>query len=234
MEVLSVKLSLVDQLWMNDDVNEAIQVAARRVARRYRGFISLDDLRQSGYMWLFQHPHRVNAELPAEDAEERDRRRQFGRLVRLFERALEGVARIEKAAASGYKVDDEAFYDAALLEELLPTIWQPDAGVNPPQRDENVRGSGGDPAEGNTWVAMVADMALAWAKADLGLEERHLLRLRYRDGVTLDECAKALGVTKETALKRLRRATSELAKTLHGVRPLYLEAEGVETVVDGD
>ena len=219
-----VKRALVDVLWEDNDTNEAIRYAAGRVSKRYRGYITFEDLRQSGYIWLFQHPHKVASELPSDELEEKERRYQFRRLVRLFERALEGVGRSEKAAAEGYKVDDECFYDAALLEELLPTVFDDNAAGNPPQREEGTR-SNSDPAEGGTWIVMVADMQRAWKLAELSVEERSLVAMRYGEGLILEECANALSMTKETALKRLRRAKNELARTLHGVRPLYLPTE---------
>lgn len=214
-----------DEVLSHPDVEMAIPIAARRVLRRYRRYVTLDDLLQSAYVWAGEHPKLIEGTLPDPEAEGRDQRRAFSRLVRLFERALEGTARAEKAAASGYHPDDEAFYEGALLDQLLPAIWNEDVIHDPPQLDGDKTRGGTDPAEGGNWIVAVADIRRAWNLANLDAEQRNLLSLRYNHKLTVDVIASLLGKSKETVIRDLRVCLSRLAVALHGVRPLRVPAE---------
>lgn len=204
----------------DDMVLDAVRTAATRVARRYRRFITMDDLMQSGYLWVAQHPKKVGELVPDAGEPDKVQRQAFGRLTRLLERALEGVARTEKAARSGYHPDDEAFYSPALVEELLPTVFQADTLWNQPQGEPQEVRSTADPAESGNWPVMVLDIRQAWEKADLTPDERSCLVLRYSGGLTIDMLAAAQHASKETIIKRLRYGLAAVGRALHGVRPL--------------
>lgn len=214
------------------DVVMGIRAAAGRVSRRYRAYISFDDLAQEAQIWVANHPRRVAETLPDPDAPPREQRAAYSRLVRLLERSLEAVARAEKAAASGYEPDDEQFYEFALIDELLPTLWDSDAIHNPPQVETGMPHGHRDPAEGPAWPAMVADIEMAWRRADLTPTERGVVSLRYGSGLTVTQVAEASDMSKETVIKHLRNAKYRVAQALHGVRPLRIPDE--ETDVDVD
>lgn len=215
----------VDELLVQEDVVEAIAQAAGRVGRRYRAYISPEDLRQSGYLWVAQHPNRVQRELPDPDEDQRSQVRAYRRLMRLLERALEGVARAEKAAAEGYNVEDEVFYESALIEELLPTIWDPDAIHNPPQLDRELPRGKADPAEGNNWAVLVTDIRRAWEVAELDGDQRIFLSLRFGSNLSVTQVSEAMGASREATVRQIRLGVAALARALHGVRPLYLSED---------
>lgn len=213
-------------LMMHPDIDMAIHAAARRVVRRYRRYILVEDLVQEGYLWVGQHPRATEAKLPDPDGTEKEHRAAFGRLVNMLERALEGVARAEKAAASGYDPRDEAFYEIALIEELLPALWDESVLHDPPRRDvETQVTENRDPAVAPTWPAMVADIHRAWKLADLTQDERNLLSLRYGTGLTVEQVAKATDSSKDTVIRHMKVAKQKLGRALHGVRPLYAAPE---------
>lgn len=211
-----------------EDVVSAVNEAATRVTRRYRAYVSRDDMLQAGWLWVLEHPSKVNRNLPDPEEDQRNQRRVYRRLVTLFERALEGVARAEKAAASGYSTDDEYFYEGALIEQLLPAIWDEDFLFDPPQQDDREKRGRQDPAEGNNWPALIADIHRAWKGADLTIDQRAFLMMRFGEGRTIDHCAKVMQVSKETVLKQVKQGVSAIARELHGVRPLYAGAEQEE------
>lgn len=218
------KRASVDELFDNEQVQDAIRQAAGRVFRRYRAFITFDDLTQSAYLWVAQHPNRVSRELPKPEETGRQQWRCYMRLVRLFERVLEGVARTEKAAATGYKVEDEVFYEFELIEEMLWVIWDPEAEFNPPQPDHSMPGES-DPAEGNNWVVLVEDMRRAWKLAEMDQRTRTALTMRYDGGMSITELSAALELSKEATLREVRKGLGAFARALHGVRPLYTDQD---------
>lgn len=84
-------------------------------------------------------------------------------------------------------------YDRALVEHLLPTLWDPDAvfGVPVPSAPpaDMPRGSV-NKKEGNTLWAHLADIRTGWDQTELSIKERRALILRYGMDWTEIEIAK--------------------------------------------
>lgn len=202
--------------WFTDDVSEQIAFSARRVGRRYRS-VPVADLQQEGMVWVFAHPTKMHAWMNDTD----NPKRGWARFTRAVEGAMAKVARAEKAHREGYAVEDEAFYALAHLELTLPALWDEDYRVNGPQRDETDRVStGGDPSEGNTWAAMVADVDRAWRLAGLDGREESMLRHRFGDRrATFAEIGRAHECAQSTAEIHVKRALRKLQRVLGGPKP---------------
>lgn len=207
------------------DLVDCARIAASRVYKSYRHFISRDDLDSAALMWLHQHPVKVAGMFSGTD-DQRELAKEYRRLTNAIARYLSGVARAEKAAATGYSVDDEYFYGLSLIREVLPAVWNEEDAAFPPQTQEpGMPRSNQDPAESGSWFAMVADVKRAVRSAGLETHQLTALSLRYGTGLTLEQVGKAMSISRTTAAEWIEKAERSVAYALNGIRPDYCNAD---------
>lgn len=149
-----------------NELHPVVYSVARRVQQRYPR--TVHSYADEAWRWAGAHPERL-----ARALEEDPLGSAWTKVERAIERYLERVGRAEKAAAGGYRVDDETYYPLSLIEMALPAVWDitheslnaedvSDDGKThlPPKRVQ-------DPAEGGNWLATIVDVRAAVASARL-------------------------------------------------------------------
>jgi len=197
-------------------IEEFVRAAAAQVSRRYRTHTTYADLAQEGFVWALQHKGTVASRLE-------DGKRGEYRLVAQLAGHMQRVARQEKATRAGYSPDDEYFYSRGTLELALPAVWDEEHMLKRPSTgddDPSLSGRGKiDPSQGNDWLVTVLDVRDAYRNADLTLEQREALTLRYRDRLSVTAVADAQGTAQSTASDRINGALKALVEALGGQRP---------------
>jgi DNA-directed RNA polymerase specialized sigma subunit len=181
-------------------------------SRRYY-MVDKDDIRQEIWLWFLTHDKKVS------EWEALDKKEQTKLVNRSIRNAALKFCEKEKARIIGYDVSDLFYYDRNLVEIFLPSILTKDYKI-----PEGLKTSGDnsrstkDPAFGNDWIAMRADISRGY---DL-LTEKHqeILRLRFLDeSRTLRQLGDSLGITEEATRKRIDRAIKSLINKIGGTRP---------------
>lgn len=186
--------------------------AARSVKRRYP-LSDTDDLCQVGLVWCIEHPKKFREYIDGDDT---------GKLYRTLWNYMSNYARLERAKA-GYELDDEVFYSKRMLKGdgkkpgLLHYVFDPENFHKPPVSDDGAKRRGGDPAEGNGWLATMVDLCRALDHIDA--DDRYLLREHYMYGSTYEAIAESMKVSKTTIAKRIDRAVFKVQEFLGGPRP---------------
>lgn len=110
-------------------------------------------------------------------------------------------------------------YTRALVEHILPTIWDADAAYGLKQEnapDADMPKVKANPKLANTLFAHIADIKQAWKCAELTLIERQSIVLRYGLDYSYDEIAAARGVRKSAAQEATERAVGKVTAWLNG------------------
>lgn len=217
------------------DVQEKIDLAARRVAARF-GW-EPEDLRQEAVLIATDPTSTPYRCFTGQMDPAYFRRSLEHRLVDLIK--YEAKHRIEsESLEQRYEGVDEEYapiavvptahtpgglYDRQLVESLLPAVWDPSFayGVrveNAPDPDMP-RGTV-NKATGNTLGAHIADIKLAWEGAPLYRGERQALFLTYAVDWTQAEAGYCLGVTQQAISSRLYSGVGKVVAYLNGDRAL--------------
>lgn len=185
--------------------------AARSVRRRYSS-VDIDDLTQMGLVWCIEHPKKFREYVDGDDT---------GKLYRTLWNYMSNYARLERAK-SGYELEDEVFYSKRMLkgdgrkEGLLHYVFDPENFHKPPAID-GAKVRGGDPAEGNGWLATMVDVGRALKVLDGN--EYALLYRHYSLGETYEDIGTSMKVSKTTVAKYVDRAVFKVQEYLGGPRP---------------
>lgn len=192
-----------------------VRQACRTVAQRFRGYIEFDDLAQEARIWCLQHQDKVSEWLDCEEGDRAALRHGCKKLSTTLSREAERVARKERAAALGYRPEDEWFATRGTIKELLPIVIEGGYDGYEVAPKDAVRAPG-DPAEGNNRLAMLADVAAAWKAHPSSVLERlyHFDVDRSRM-----EIAEDMGITVVTLAKRENQALDMLIRFLGGANP---------------
>lgn len=212
---------------------EKAELVARTVAREYPA-AEIDDLLQEALMWAVEHPTALQGYLENED-EDHGQRQVFTAM----RNACRKYAIRQRALARGDETQiDDCWYSTELLKGfgrgvgqrgLLHLIFDQDAWLNPESagEDAGVR-TKKDPAEGNNWLATLADVSSALDK--LSREDPDawsVLVLHYKQGFTYDEIGASMEpvVSKVTVSRRIDRAVRKVQDLLGGPQPREDPAE---------
>lgn len=191
-----------------DEIKDAVERAARAVARKYSTFTTFDDLCQDGYEWFLRSPDRLT------HYEMRDGTIYRNALVADLIGHLTRVAKRERTALLGLRPGDQFTYNAELVEMILPAVW--DASYRPPAVEAAGR-TNTDPSVTGNWEAMVADVRSA--VDELPARMRRVL-LAYH-GVSpvggWREAAISLGMSKTAANDLGRQSIARVVDILNGV-----------------
>ena len=205
-----------DPIW--EEVFHYASIAAGRVHRRFHRWASHDDLRGAALEYAWRRSDLVASFLHRDDEE--DRRRGAGALLKTLERAAERYARKEKAAASGYRIEDEYFYSEAMMENLILAYCRGDSDAAGQVMDPAEMGGKRKtkPAnEGGDILAMLADVSAALSKVDD--RTRGVLVGRIGYNLTLEQLAEAWGVSHQRVAQIYKRGLREMVLLTGGERP---------------
>jgi len=205
---------MVEDKWVQDVV-EIAQTSAYIITRNYKGFAEADDVKQELLEWSLKRSDKIQEWLN-EDLSKQEYRMGIKRLAKTFNRMADRYCRKEKAKKLGYSVHDEAFYSTGMIEELLPMAFSSNIITKDPAT-EYVSNGGGDPATAGSFLASMYDIRIALRGLTIDLYE--ILRMRYEDGLKLEDIASYFDVTDSTINSKISTAIKQISKELGGESP---------------
>ncbi|MFF3692060.1 sigma factor-like helix-turn-helix DNA-binding protein [Streptomyces sp. NPDC002221] len=110
-------------------------------------------------------------------------------------------------------------YDRALVEHLLPAVWDDEAAFgirNLQAPDADMPKGSVDPKTASLLFAHLADIRRGWVTAPLTVAERQAIILRYGVDLPDAEAAALQGVTDRAVRYRLERGVGKVAAHLNG------------------
>jgi len=205
---------MVEDKWVQD-VAEVAQTSAYVITRNYKGFAEADDVKQELLEWSLKRSDKIQEWLN-EDLSKQEYRMGIKRLAKTFNRMADRYCRKEKAKKLGYSIHDEAFYSTGMIEELLPMAFSSNIITKDPAT-EFVSNGGGDPATAGSFLASMYDIRIALRGLTIDLYE--ILRMRYEDGLKLEDIASYFDVTDSTINRKISTAIKQISKELGGESP---------------
>ena len=199
---------------------DLVPAVANSIARRFKGWVERDDVKQELYLWVLGRQSQYLDQLNEENKEKREY--SVSRLAFQMRRIAEKYARREKARKAGYQTTDEAFYDTATIAQLMPHILASVIEGTVLEQAQELINDGqprkqSTPAEGGNLLAILIDVKRSYLK--LNEDDKVLLRMRYYDNVTLQEIAQYLECATSTADRRCTSALRRLQDQLGGETP---------------
>jgi RNA polymerase sigma factor (sigma-70 family) len=193
---------------------------ANTVYKQYKKFVERDDVKQECMHWAMSRAAYINEQLGEENVEQRRHNEQ--KIAWQMSRAAERYCRKEKATRSGYQLGDEAYYQTAMLGQLLPfVIASIIDGTVLEQAQEMIRDGqpkgSSSPAEGGNLLSMLIDIKKCYEQ--LEQEDQRILVLRYHENLTLAQIGEVLECHHSTADRRCNHALRELNNKLGGPSP---------------
>lgn len=193
-----------------DKYENLVAAIAAEFSRKFH-MVEADDIRQELWVWFLEHPNKVHV------WESLEGKQAIKLIAKSLRNAAKDYCQKEKANAVGYRVEDNYYYDKALLERILPAVIRGDESA-PPLTDLGYTGTKQVASEGGNWMAQVADVKRATHK--LTHEQQSVIYLRFGDGCNSnEELGKELGVTEDAARMRVNRALNNLINVLGGLKP---------------
>lgn len=205
---------------LHPTIHELVPSVARVIHRRYRNYVDRDDVVQECYLWAVGRAHQFNLMLSEENSLQRVINEK--RIAWQMKRTVERYARKEKANKSGYQTGDESFYETTTISQLLPHIIASVVDETVLEQAQNLINDGTPrkpsvPAEGGNLLAILIDIKKAYLK--LELEDQTMLRMRYHEGLTLEQMAEHYGCAVSTIDRRTTAALRRLQNLLGGESP---------------
>lgn len=195
-----------------EEYSGLVSYIANEYSKRYR-MLDVNDIKQEIWLWFLTHPNKVK--YWKETHSEKDRNKLINRSLR---NAAQKYCTKEKAKTIGYEVSDLFYYEPAIIEEFLPYVLTDSYFIPVGINDINYKPDRSVVSEGNTWLAVRADISTAYE----ALDERHqnVLRLRFGSiSTTLEDVGNELNISADAARKRVDRAMKALIDELGGPRP---------------
>ena len=173
--------------------------------------VELEDIKQSLYKWFLEHPNKLGE---WESIGDKDAKNLIYRSLRndALDYCLEW-----KAKSTGYETSDVFFYEASIIEALLPSVLRGEFGVS---HKLNLSGPSKPPApaEGGNMMVMMIEIDKAYRK--LNTEDRTVLFHRYAESMDYGDIATEMGIGSEDAARmRHNRAVKKLITRIGGFRP---------------
>lgn len=201
-----------------------VQAVSAEYHRKY-DMVELDDIRQSLYQWFVEHPNKLKE---WEAIGEKDAKNLIYRSLR--NDALDYCQRW-KAKSIGYETSDVFYYDAVMIEALLPAVIRGDIGIT---QKLNLGGPGKPPApaEGGNMMVMMIEIDKAYHK--LSTEDRTVLFYKYAESFDYNTIATEMSLGSEDAARmRHNRAIKKLITRVGGFRP-WSDEDSEEKIQDTD
>jgi RNA polymerase sigma factor (sigma-70 family) len=205
---------------LHPTVKDLVSAVAGSIARRFKGWVERDDLKQELYLWFIGRQDQYTDQLNEENKEKREHNER--RLAYQMRRIAEKYARKEKARKAGYHITDEVFYDTATIARLMPSILQSVIEGTVLEQAQDLINDGQPrkqpaPSEGGNLLAILIDVKKSYLK--LEEEDKTILRMRYYDNNTLQEISQYLECAVSTADRRCTSALRRLQDKLGGDTP---------------
>lgn len=173
--------------------------------------IEIEDIRQSLYQWFVEHPNKLDT---WEAIGEKDAKNLIYRSLR--NQALD-YCNHWKAKSGGYETSDLFFYEADMVEALLPPVLRGEWGVTH-KLNLGRPGRPSAPNEGGNLMAMMIEVDYAFWK--LPKDDRKILFLRYAESMEFGDIGKELEMGSEDAVRmRHKRAIRKLINKIGGFKP---------------
>lgn len=214
-----------DPVW--GDVIELAAIAARPIARKFRGFTEFDDLKQAACEYALRREDKVleylyeyDCDLMAHVRRDQETRRQGETaMITFMRRYCERVARREKAERAGYQTEDEYFYRPMMVENLIKVWGSGDYDTAGQVLDPSEMGGRRQKtaSEGNNLLAMVADVDAAMKHMDD--RDRFVLVERFVYDRTLADIAKEMDLSTQRVDQLSDRGVRKVINFLGGANP---------------
>ena len=197
--------------WGRIEKWDYIVIAVAAEYHRKYDMVELEDIKQSLYKWFLEHPNKLNE---WEAIGEKDAKNLIYRCLRndALDYCLEW-----KAKSVGYETSDVFFYEADIIEALLPSVLRGEFGVS---HKLNLVGPSKPPApaEGGNMMVMMIEIDKAYRK--LSTEDRTVLFYRYAESMDYGDVATEMNLGSEDAARmRHNRAVKKLITRIGGFRP---------------
>lgn len=197
-----------------EDVFDIATTVSYSITRNYKGYAEVEDLRQELLEWALKRQDKIREWLDVED--KREYKLGIKRLSKTFNRMADKYCRREKAKKLGYLPTDEYFYTPGLVEQLLPYAFKGEVPTKDPSA-EFVSGGAGDPATGGGFLATMYDIRRAILQ--LNPAEYGILRMRYEDGLKLEQIAEYFDLSESRISRKINMAIQKVIKELGGESP---------------
>lgn len=197
--------------WSAIEKWDYIVVAVSSEYHKKYDMVELDDIKQSLYQWFVEHPNKLKE---WEAIGEKDAKNLIYRSLR--NQALDYCQRW-KAKSVGYETSDVYYYEAVIIEALLPAVIRGEYGTG---HKLNLTGPSHPPApaEGGNMTVMMIEIDKAYRK--LNTEDRTVLFYRYAESMDYGDIATEMKLGSEDAVRmRHNRAIKKLINRIGGFRP---------------
>ena len=183
--------------------------------------VDREDIRQSLYEWFVLHPLKLT------EWEAFSKKSTQNLLYRSLRNQALDYCQLWKAKTLGYEMSDIFFYDAAIVEAILPAVLRGDV-TETPKLNLGMPGKPSAPAEGGNLMAMMAEIKGAFIK--LNEEDKNILYQKHANSLTYGAIAEELKLPSDDAARmRHKRAIKRLITRLGGFRP-WLDMDVVQDV----
>lgn len=205
---------------LHPSLEQIVPSVVTTILRRYRAYVEKGDLTQEAWAFVLSKAEQFNESLSTDN--EVQQKWNEKKIAWQIRRNLERYARKEKAAKSGYQINDEAYYDTITISQLLPFVIKSHIHSTALEQSQVLINDGTPrkspaPAEGGNLLAMLVDIKKAYEK--LGKEDQDILRLRYHENHTLQLIAEYLECAVSTADRRCAQALRHLQELMGGENP---------------
>lgn len=201
----------------NEELAVAISVQANGLVRKYRRFVELDDVQQE--LWLAVAKNSKSfIDFLDRDPDDKDAVRQgWAAAYKTLWRHGDRYCRKEKAAKTGYRPEDEAFYDRQRIGMLLEMRYNGTSYTN--QYDDSRPKGKTKPGSGYMLETEYADVDVALKKLT-GVEQAALMA-HYVDGLSETDVANMLGGSwnRMKVARLLAKACKRMINHLGGESP---------------
>ena len=202
--------------WERIERWEYVVVAVATEYHKKFDMVELTDIKQALYKWFLEHPNKLDQ---WEAIGEKDAKNLIYRSLR--NEALDYCQRW-KAKTVGYDVVDIYYYDADLVEALLPAVLRGEFGVTHKLNLGKLSGTQA-PSEGGNLIVMMLEIDSAYWK--LSKEDRKIIFFRNAESLEFAEIANYMYLGTDSAARmRYKRAVKRLINKVGGFRP-YLDED---------
>ena len=200
-----------------DDLVPSVVVT---IHRRFRAYTEKADLMQEAWSFTLSRGNQFNELLS--DESEVQRKWNEKKIAWQIRRHLERYARKEKAAKSGYHINDEAYYDTITIAQLLPFVIKAHVTDTALEQSQILVNDGtprkpAAPAEGGNLLAMLVDIKKGYERLDKF--DQDILRLRYHENQTLQLISEYLECAISTVDRKCSQALRRLQNNIGGESP---------------
>jgi len=213
---------------MNWERIEKWEYIASHVADEYHkkyGMVEREDIKQSLYEWFVSHPRKLT------EWEKLGNRSAQNLLYRSLRNQALDYCQLWKSKSIGYELSDLFYYEADVIEALLPAILRGDL-AEAPKLNLGMPGRPSAPSEGGNLMAMMAEIKAAYLT--LSKEDMSILFLKYANSLDYSSIATELQLSSDDAARmRHNRAIKKVINRLGGYRP-FLDRDEVDNKGDDE